>query len=247
MPQPLSIELAASAARTAAGSGAAVDLGLVASVSPRSAARLQVEVTAFAGLERLRLVVEHAASSAGPWLELADLNVEQTGDHDFTVGDSKRWLRLRWELFGEAGTPSVTFAVAGQAHQVYVSPRGLGSAIRVVALNEVTTASERADACIAVSDEADGYLNGRYTLPLKKWSGDLSSMLARMAVRYALDAAGWQPDGPDSVVKEGFAHAIAWLKRLQDGKLEPPGMVDSTPEVFEGGSVVMSRPRRSPL
>ncbi len=246
MPQPLSIELRASGAVTAAGSGAAKDLGLVAETVPRSAARLEVEVSAFDGLERLRLVIEHAAAETGPWLELDALDIEQAGDLELAVGDTKRWLRCRWELFGE-DTPSVTFWVRGEAHQVYVSPRQLKSAIRVVALEEITTPSERADACIAVSDEADGYLNGRYVLPLKKWGGDLSAMLAKMAVRYALDAAGWQPDGPDSVIKEAFAHALAWLKRLQDGKLEPPGIVDSTPETFEGGSVVMSRPRRSVL
>lgn len=245
MSQPLSIELALSAAQTADGSGTAVDLGLVGGVAPRSAARLTVDVTAFADLERLRLAVESAPANTGPWLELDALDVEQTGEYDLSVGDTKRWLRLRWELVGIGAAPSVTFEVLGEAHQVYVSPRGLKSAIRVVALEEITTKSARADACIAVSDEADGYLGGRYTLPMLKWDNALSAKCAHMAIKYSLDACGWQPGGPDSVIKDNFDNALRWLARLQDGKLEPPGMVDSTPGTFEGGSVVMSRSRRS--
>lgn len=247
MPQPLSIELHASGAETANGSGAAVDMGLVASVSPRSAAKLEVAVTAFADVERVRLVFEHAAAEAGPWLELDELDLTQTGDHEHSVGDAKRWLRVSWELFGAGPSPSITFSVAGKAHQVYVSPRGLGQAMRVHALEDITTPTVRAAACISVSSEADGYIGGRYKLPLKQWDETLSAQCARMAIRYALDACGWQPDGPDNVVMLAFAHATAWLKRLQDGKLEPPDIVDSTPEAFEGGSVVLSRPRRRPI
>jgi hypothetical protein len=75
MSQPLSIELAASAARVASGSGTGVDLGLVAETAPRSAARLDVAVTAFSDVERVRLVVEHSALEAGPWLELDALDI----------------------------------------------------------------------------------------------------------------------------------------------------------------------------
>jgi phage gp36-like protein len=247
MPQPLSIELAESAERTAAGSGAAVDLGLVAETSPRSAARLDVAVTAFAGLERLRLVVEHASAQAGPWLEVDAIDVDQTGDYELSVGDTKRWLRLRWELTAD-GIPATTFAVAGAAHQVYVGPRDLGRyGIRRSVIDDRITKSDQADACITVSDEANGYLGGRYVLPLKAWSEDLKAQCARMAIKYGLDVGGRQVEGPEDLVEKGFERAVAWLKRLQDGKLEPPGMVDSTPEVFEGGSVVVSRPRRSVL
>lgn len=247
MSQPLSIELHASGVETANGSGAAVDMGLVASVSPRSAAKLEIAVTAFADVERVRLVFEHAALEAGPWLELDELDLTQTGDHEHSVGDAKRWLRVSWELFGAGSSPSLTFSVAGKAHQVYVSPRSLQRVMRVHALEDITTPHARAGACISVSSEADGYLGGRYTLPLKQWDDTLTEQCARIAIRYALDACGWQPDGPDGVVEKAFDRAIAWLKRLQDGKLEPPEIVDSTPEVFEGGSVVVSRPRRRPI
>jgi phage gp36-like protein len=247
MSQPLSIELAASAERTAAGSGVAQDLGLVAETVPRSAARLDVAVTAFDGLERLRLVIEHAAAEAGPWLELDALDVTQTGDYEISVAGTKRWLRVRWEFVGE-DTPSVTFSVAGTAHQVYLGPRDLGrSGIRREVIDERITLTAQADACISVSDEADGYLGGRYVLPLTKWSEDLRAHLARMAVKYGLDTCGRQVEEPEDQIETGFERSIAWLKRLQDGKLEPPGMVDSTPDVFEGGAVVVSRPRRSAI
>lgn len=246
MSQPLSIELLASATRTAAGSGTALDLGLVANTVPRSAARLDIAVTAFADLERVRLVVEHAVAAAGPWLELDALDVVQTGDLQLSVGDTKRWLRVSWEFVAIDAAPSVTFSVAGTAHQVYVGPRDLGRyGIRASELEQITTPSARADACISVSDEADGYLAGRYVLPIKAWDDGLRGQCARMAVRYALDRCGWQPGGPDSVIETSFSRAVKWLERLQKGQLEPPGIVDSTPEVFEGGSVVVSRTRRS--
>lgn len=248
MSQPLSIELAASVARVADGSGVAVDLGLVAATVPRSAARLTVEVSDFAELERLRLVVEHAADSSGPWLELDALDITQTGDYELSVADTKRWLRASWGFFGASGSPSVTFSATGLAHQVYVGPRDLGRyGIRLEELLAITTPSARADACIAVSDEADGYLNGRYVLPLTAWDDALRGQCARMAIRYSLDRCGWQPDGPDNVIEKSFDRALSWFKRLQAGQLEPPGLVDSTPEEFEGGSVVVSRPRRSVL
>src|SRR6187551_3399767 len=181
MPQPLSIELAASAARVANGSGAAVDIG-----AARSAARLLVLVTAFTGLERVRLVVEHSDLETGPWLALGDVDLAQTDEYDLSVADSRRWMRVSWELTDDGGgSPSITFAVAGDAHQIYCSPRGLGRfGITKAVIDEVLTKHAQADACITASDEADGYLGGRYTLPMVSWCSDLTAMVARMAVKY---------------------------------------------------------------
>jgi phage gp36-like protein len=246
MSQPLAIELAASAARTADGSGTAVDLGLVGNTTPRSAARLTFEVTAFSDLERLRLAVETAPAETGPWLELDAVDAEQTGEYELSVGDTKRWIRLRWELVGSGGSASVTFSADGTAHQSYIGPRDLGRyGIRRQVIDERIELATQADACITVSDEADGYLGGRYTLPMLSWSEDLKAHCARMAIKYGLDTCGRQVEEPEDQVERGFDRAIAWLKRLQAGQLEPPGMKDSTPETFEGGSVVVSRPRRS--
>lgn len=227
MPQALAIELASSSARTSAGAGTAVDAG--PDGVERSASRLVLDVTAFAEVERIRLIVETAPGSSGPWLELDALDIDQTGEYDLSVGNTKRWLRLRWEFAGADGSPSVTFSVTGEAHQVYINPRDLKSAIRVIALDEITTLTARADACIAVSDEADGYLNGAYMLPLVSWDDGLRGQLARMAVRYALDACGWQPEGPDGVIEKSFDRALTWLKSVKKGTVRPPNIVDSTP------------------
>jgi phage gp36-like protein len=247
MSQPLSIELAPSAARTADGSGVPVDLGLVAEVAPRSAAELVITVTDWEDVALLRLVVETSAQESGPWLEVDSLELQETGDHELAVGDTRRWLRLRWELSAAGASPSVSFSVEGEAHQVYIGPRDIGRGLRIEALEKIATSHERAAACIAVSSEADGYLNGRYTLPLKRWDHALRRHCASMAVHYVLDAAGWQPEGPDNVVKTAFDRAVAWFKRLQAGQLEPPDIVDSTPATFDGGSVVVSRSRRGAL
>jgi phage gp36-like protein len=251
MSQPLAIELAGSAERAASGSGAAVDLGVVSTAEgapARSAARLEISVSAYANVERVRLVVQHAGAEAGPWVELDALDVEQTGDYELSVGGTRRWLRLSWEFFGPGGSPAVTFSVAGAAHQIYFGPKDLGRCgLPRSVIDDRITKSAQADACIRVSDEADGYLGARYTLPMLAWDDGLRGHGAAMAVRYGFDACGWQPEGPDAVIEAAFDRGLAWLKRLADGKLEPPGMVDSTPEVFEGGSVVVSRPRRSAL
>jgi phage gp36-like protein len=251
MPQPLAIELLALGAQTADGQGAAVDLGLVSDADgapARTAARLLVQVTAFTALERVRLIVEHSASGTGDWLELGAVDIEQTDEYDLSVADSRRFVRARWEFTPGTGTPSITLGVAGEAHQLYCGPRDLGSfGITRAVINDLLTPHAQADGCITASDEADGYLGGRYTLPMLAWDKTLSAQVARMAVKYGFDVCGWQPDGPNDVIMGNHSAALKWLMRLQDGKLEPPGMVDSTPDVFEGGSVVVSRPRRSPL
>lgn len=230
MSSPVAIALHPAGVESAGGSGAGVDMGLVADAVQRSAARLDVAVTAYADIERVRLVVEHGVSSSGPWLELDAIDVAQTGDYEISVGDTKRWLRVSWELFGAGVSPSIAFSVAGFAHQVYLGPRDLGRyGIRREVIDEIATRQAQADACICVSDEADGYLNGAFKLPIVGWGDDLKGHLARMAIRYAFDRCGWQPDGPDSVIETGFERALTWLKGVQKGAPRPPLIVDSTP------------------
>ena len=230
MSSSIAITLHPAGAETAAGQGAAVDLGLVAETVPRSAARLDVAVTALANIERVRVIIDHGPANVGPWLEVEAIDVQQTGDFEISVADTKRWLRVRWEFTGASGSPSVTFSVAGLAHQVYVGPRDLGRyGIRQEEIDAILTPAAKADACIAVSDEADGYLNGAYTLPIVAWDDGLKGHLARMAIRYGLDRCGWQPDGPGDKIETGFDRALMWLKLVQKGTVRPPGIVDSTP------------------
>lgn len=251
MSQALAITLRASAAAAASDSGTAVDLGLVSEAEgapARSAARLLVTVTAFTDLERVRLIVEHSAAQGGPWLELDAVDLLQTGKVKFSVADSDRWVRVRWELTAGGGSPSITFGVAGEAHQVYCGPGDLGSfGITAEVIDDLLTKHAQADGCITASDEADGYLGGRYTLPMLAVDKTCTAQVARMAVKYGFDVNGWQPDGPADQVMSNFSGALKWFMRLQDGKLEPPGMKDSTPEEYEGGSSTMSKPQRGVL
>lgn len=237
MPQPLAITLRPPAAATADGEGAAVDIG-----AARTAARLTVTATDGPPQRPFQVAVQTSPDGVGGWVDIDEpLTIGVLGALDFSVAGAQRFLRVRWSV----PESPVTFGVAGVAHQVYCSPHDIGRyGLREQALLDITTQSALADACITVSAEADGYLGGRYVLPLVAWDDDLRAHCARMAARYALDASGWQPGGPDEVVERSFDRAIAWLKRLQAGQLAPPGIVDSTPTVFEGGSVVVSRPRR---
>jgi phage gp36-like protein len=231
----MSVVLAVDAEVNSDGEGPSVDVG-----PARGAARLEARVTSWAATS-LRIAIEDSPTGVAPWREFDAIVVGGPGTYHGSVGDTERFLRVTWLLEGT----SATFGVKGTAYQVYCGPRDLGRyGIRESALSEIATPSARADACITVTAEADGYLSRRYTLPLIAWGDDLRGQCARMAVRYALDQCGWQPDGPDDVVERAFDRAVKWLSAVGAGTVSPAGIIDSTPA--KRGSVprMFSRPRR---
>src|SRR5690606_14545436 len=152
-----------------------------------------------------------------------------------TVGPLQRYVRARWALTG--GT--ATFSVTGEAHVVYCLPRDIHRFSVPAGALEPVPDHEQLDACIAATDEVDGYVGGAYTLPLKAWGEDVGKAAARIAGADLLSNRGVDPESQDAVVFQREEKAHEWLNRLANGRLAPPGIVDQTPETFEGGSVVV--------
>lgn len=114
------------------------------------------------------------------------------------------------------------------------------------ALSAVATATQE-DALDACSALADGYLDGRFTLPLAAWGDDLRMHVAGMAAFRLLAGRGYDPQkGGDEVIRMLWEDAIRWLERVSAGSVTPAGITDSTPSVeehIEGGVVISNTSR----
>jgi phage gp36-like protein len=235
MANALAVEPHASAAETASGSATAVDIGAL-----RSCLKLRLDLTALSGTTpKLTVYVETASASSGPWKSLGSFPaLTVTATKDAVFADCLRYNRVRWVLDG--ATPEAIFAVTGNAHVLYAKVADLGEhGVAKAALANISD-SDKAKHCLAATDEADGYLAGGKTLPLTAWSDDLTSKVAEIAAYKALKVRGFQPESSDELIVKGRDDAISWLKGIARGEIDPPGLVDSTPEVYESGISVYS-------
>jgi phage gp36-like protein len=235
MANALAVTPHASAEETASGSATAVDIGTL-----RSCLKLRLDLTALSGTgAKLTVCVETSSASTGPWKSLGSfpaLSVAAVKEQVFA--DCFRYNRVRWVLDGT--TPAATFTVSGNAHVLYAKVADLSDhGIAKAALVNIDQ-SALAKHCLAATDEADGYLAGGKTLPLVAWPDDLTAKVAEIAAYKALKVRGFQPDGSDELIVKGRDDAISWLKGIARGEIDPPGMVDSTPEVYESGISVYS-------
>ena len=156
------------------------------------------------------------------------------------VSGLKRYVRARINV----ASGSILAWASIEAHQVYIDPGDIHDhGIPAQAL-EGFSDEDKLKQCLAATDECDVYLGSSYTLPLIQWGLDLRMHAAKIAARHLLDTRGWDPEGPDASIALGYSSAIKWLDRISDGKLKPPGIIDSTPETFEGGSFVVSGTKR---
>lgn len=237
MTQPLAVDLVASAAVVAAGSGSAVDMGTL-----RRALRLTARVTTFTPVDSdpvptLTLTLETRADPSDPWRAADQLDVLGLGVAELSAGGLDRYVRVSWAL---ANLTTVTFAVLGVAHVTYCDPADITNyAVPEHSIAEIS-ASARADGCIAATDVAAGFVGAAYELPLTAWGEDLRQQTAYLAAAQLFSRRGVDPGGPDKVVIDNRDSALKWFDRLANGRLSPPGIVDSTPEEDEGGSFVVS-------
>jgi phage gp36-like protein len=111
--------------------------------------------------------------------------------------------------------------------------------------NEDFTNEDKDRALASATTEADGYLNARYTLPLTAWGDDLRQHVVNIAAYRLLVRRGWSPVAPeDQTLRTGHADAMAWLQKVKDERISPPGIVDSTPDVYDAGGFVVSKAKR---
>lgn len=235
MPNPLDVTLHESAEEAASGSGASVDLGDL-----RQAVGLVLEVLSGAG--SLVVTLETAPTNAGPWRpQTSFAALAGTGHAELACSPVARFVRAAWTI--TSGGP-FTFELRGTAHVVYCTPADLASATLTVKALSTTTQDVQAKACIDASNEADGYLASRYTLPLSAWPSDLRRKVAAMAACDVLTQRGFQPQGPDELIVQNRRDAVSWLMRVGAGTISPPGIADSTPAKRGSTPRLTSNPSR---
>lgn len=242
MASPLRIDLVPSGSVIAGGVGVAVDIG-----ASRRAAVLSLDVVGLTPADTptdvpmLTVVIETAQGPSGPWAPAGQVTFTEPGRSGLTVGELSRYVRASWSLLE---LDFAAFGVGGVAHQIYAEAEDITRfSVPERSIAEIPL-GDRVDACIAATDEADGYIGGAYILPLVAWGDDLRAKVADLAAALLFKRRGSDAQGVDVVVFDARDKAIEWLNRLANGRLKPPGMIDSTPETFEGGSVVASRPKR---
>jgi phage gp36-like protein len=108
------------------------------------------------------------------------------------------------------------------------------------AVAQITTAQQQA-ALDAANAEADGYLAGRFRLPLTSWSMDLKLHVCARAAYTMLVVRGYNPDDEADVnVLSRANQALKWLKSIQDGNTTP-NVVDSSTISGDTGSPFASQ------
>lgn len=232
----------AAALRAASGtSSPAIDLGVNAT------AKLRLDVTTVAGATpTLDVTVETATTSTAlVWRSLGAFT-QATGiaSEEIRFTGADRYLRVRWTITGVGA--SFTFGVAGVSVLVYSNPADVRRyGIRGKALvnegNVPYTDSELGEFSEAATDEADGLVNAQYSLPLKAWGNDLRERVAIRASFKALFPRGLNPTEPSNATALlQNDNAWSWLKMLGRGEVSPPGIIDQTPEIDEGGAYVVT-------
>jgi hypothetical protein len=230
---------AASATRTSSGSAAHIDLG------SNRVAHVTLAVTAFSGTATPRLAcVLETSDDALAWTQAgAFATTGAVGSESIYVGDLRRYLRVRWTLTGT--DPSFTFSVAGESVLVYADPSDLHThGIPSVALTSISM-GDKVQALIAATDEMDGRFNDRYTFPLIRWGFDLRKNASAVAAAALMLTRGLAPEENDyrTMLKlrdDGYQ----WASDVGAKKIAPPGIVDSTPAVDEGGPILYTSAKR---
>jgi phage gp36-like protein len=128
-----------------------------------------------------------------------------------------------------------------------LASRALGLPPR--ALEKVSN-TEKEDAITSASSLADGYIARGYVLPLTRWGDDLRWAVCVIAAYNLMAGRGFNPEGGDEQLRLRYEDALRWLGRISDGKVRPPGFVDSAePATGTGANAssagrISSNPRR---
>lgn len=232
MAESLAVTLHAMAEESANGQSAAVDIG-----TRRTAARLVLRVLSSAAAGLSVTVQTTDESSAGPWHTVATFPTQNAaGAAELYVGKLLQYVRVGWTR-----TANVEFSVVGEAHTLYCEPWQIKAAADV--LNGQSD-SDKAEACIDASGEAESYIASGYTMPLSAWPAEMIRKVGLLAAWNLVHKRGIRADGADELVLTERDHAISWFKQIRSGSLRPPGIIDSTPETYEGGGVVVSSAAR---
>lgn len=237
MPSATDVTLLASAAQTASGVGASVDLGI------RTGLQLDLITTAMTPGATLSVEVQTSKDGVA-WRSLASFSLQSAqGYQAKKIAGADRYVRAVWTISGAA--PSVTFSLAGQALVVYCTPEEVG---RLAVASEALASVDSelfAEHLIANTDDIDDKLQKRFKLPLTKWPSSLRKHLAAITAWTVLSHRGVNPTTGDQDIR--MRHDKAWkdvVDLAENRAGSPDGYVDSTPAVVDDGVYTFSRPRR---
>lgn len=234
----ITITLADAAARGSSASGSSVDRGAY------SAARLTLSVSAASGTTPALVVVVETSQDGVSWTQAhAFASRSTTGEETLSVAGLSTYVRARWTITGTSA--SFTFGVAGTSVTCYAGPSDLAShGIPAAALASKST-TEKAEALISATQEINGRFNARYSFPLTAWGTDLTKYTARMAAVDLLFSRGVNPDAPDfATYSEMRAAAERWAADVGKKRIDPPDIVDSTPDEDEAEPTMYTNTKR---
>lgn len=99
----------------------------------------------------------------------------------------------------------------------------------------------RDEARAAASDTALSYIKKRFGLPLLAWGSDIKRAVAHIAVYDLMAYRGYAPEsGVDALIAKRHDDALAWLRDVARGIVEPIDIEDSTAAVDEQAPLVSS-------
>ena len=258
MSNPLALTLLTSTSTGTSAAATGVDTSLDADgnagVFPRRAAKLELQVTAASGATpTLDVVVDTSPNNGEPWVEIAAFAQKTApGFEDIKLAGAKRYLRVSWTIGGT--TPSFAFAVAGESHTVFATPDDL--ILPAASLKDVTGVDAlKAKHILTAHGKVMSYVAGAFDDPITAWGGDLIDAEATIASKHLLDEVGWRPTdkfGDQLIARYVFLlgnkvdhpNSTGWLDDVAAGRIRPVGLVDQTPETYEGAGYVVSDARR---
>lgn len=156
-----------------------------------------------------------------------------------------RYIRVRWDL---AGDP-FTFGASGTSVLVYCSPdhvkKVLNSDVLVKDQRVNFTDEELLEFIEGATDDVSSSLANVFELPLVSWGSDVTRHTALAAGVMAIRRRGGAIDDQQGAQLKALDSKVEkWLELVREEEIELQHVVDSTPDIADGGAYVVTDPPR---
>lgn len=234
MPSATAIELRAAGPDAASGAGEAVATGIDAQ------AVITLSVSSAVGTGTLDVSIE-TSSDGTAWRHVGAFSqVLAAGKETLRFGDLDGYVRAVWAI--DDAAPTFTFAIAGTSLRTYARLSDLAAlGVPAAALVDLSV-GQKLEALAAASDDVTSALSsGGYTPPLTAWGSDVRGKACDLAAFTLMSVRGFNPEGADQMFVYRNDKAVRWLEKVATEQITPAGIVDSTPDEYDGGAFVVSR------